>query len=75
MQEEIYEYVDKLLPIEQYLITENKNMQMSKNTAGVKCPNCGSENIFVRAKQMRSADETKTKFYTCIDCHFTWKLG
>ena len=75
MQEKIYEYVDTQMPIERYFITANEQTQRSKNTYGVNCPNCKSNNIFMQAKQTRSADETKTKFYTCLDCNYTWKLG
>lgn len=45
-----------------------------KNTVGIKCKQCGSENVYVESKQVRSADEAMTKFYTCLDCKFQWRF-
>ena len=39
-----------------------------KNTSGVVCSNCGSENLHVELKQTRSADEEATSIYKCLDC-------
>ena len=46
-----------------------------KNTVGVNCKTCKSDNIYVVSKQLRSADEATTKIYTCLDCGYTWRVG
>lgn len=48
-------------------------IQLIKNTYGVKCPQCKSENVHVEQVQIRSADEGATNFYECLDCHYKWK--
>ena len=47
---------------------------MVKNTVGIKCKVCGSDNIYVESRQMRSADEAMTKFYTCLNCGNKWRF-
>lgn len=48
-------------------------MTLFKNTVGVKCPKCGSENVYVESKQKRAGDEAETKIYTCLTCKKIWK--
>ena len=45
-----------------------------KNTFGIKCKQCGSENIYMESKQTRSADEATTKIYECLDCGNMWRV-
>ena len=44
-----------------------------KNTVGIKCKKCQSENIYSESRQTRSADEAMTIFFTCLNCGFKWK--
>ena len=43
-----------------------------KNTADRRCKKCGSDNIYVESRQTRSADETTTKIYECLNCGDRW---
>jgi DNA-directed RNA polymerase subunit M/transcription elongation factor TFIIS len=52
--------------------TNNINT-LVKNTDGVTCKICKSDNVNVIQKQIRSADEGSTNFYTCIDCGNKWR--
>lgn len=48
---------------------------MIKNTVGIHCKNCHSDNVHVYTKQTRSADEASTKFYTCLNCGNKWSVN
>ena len=48
---------------------------MIKNTVGVKCKVCGSDNVNLFTKQTRSADEASSRFYTCLNCGNKWRVG
>ena len=39
------------------------------------CFKCGSSNVFSVAKQIRSADEGRSIFNECCDCHNNWRDG
>lgn len=53
---------------------QDKIDTMIKNTVNIKCKACGSDNVFVESKQVRSADEAMTKFYTCLNCGNKWRF-
>ncbi|XP_038886279.1 DNA-directed RNA polymerase I subunit RPA12-like isoform X1 [Benincasa hispida] len=48
------------------LIDEEK-MQLSKERR--RCEKCGNDEAWFESRQMRSADEGQTTFYTCTKCH------
>ena len=39
------------------------------------CFICGNNNVFSIAKQVRSADEGRSVFNECRDCHNKWRDG
>lgn len=53
---------------------QDKIVTMIKNTVGIKCKQCGSDNVYVESRQVRSADEAMTKFYTCLNCGNKWRF-
>ena len=60
------------IPIDAF--KQDKIVTMIKNTVGIKCKQCGSDNVYVESKQVRSADEAMTKFYTCLNCGNKWRF-
>lgn len=47
---------------------------MFKNTVEIICKRCGSDNVYVESRQVRSADEAMTKFYECLHCGNRWRV-
>ncbi|MEM0026395.1 MAG: transcription factor S [Ignisphaera sp.] len=39
----------------------------------VRCPKCGSEEVYAWQMQTRAADEPPTTFYKCAKCGHTWR--
>lgn len=37
------------------------------------CPECGNGKAYWELRQMRSADEAPSRFYTCTKCGHTWR--
>jgi len=44
-------------------------------TTKVRCPNpdCDSDRARYEMKQIRSADESETRFFTCVECGHKWR--
>jgi len=42
-------------------------------TTRERCPECGNERAFYEMKQIRSADESETRFFTCTECEHKWR--
>ncbi|KAF4584539.1 DNA-directed RNA polymerase I core subunit rpa12 [Pleurotus pulmonarius] len=40
-----------------------------------KCPECGHMEAYSKDKQLRSADEGTTVFYTCAACNHGWRVN
>ena len=53
----------------------SSKMELVKNTVGVKCGKCGSEDVNAFSKQIRAGDEATTVFYTCLSCGCRWRVG
>jgi DNA-directed RNA polymerase subunit M len=42
-------------------------------TTTAKCPECGNNVAYWWLRQLRSADESETRFFKCTKCHATWR--
>lgn len=42
-------------------------------TTSAKCPECGNNTASWWLRQLRSADESETRFFKCTKCKFTWR--
>jgi DNA-directed RNA polymerase subunit M len=42
-------------------------------TTRTRCPECGNDRAFYEMKQIRSADESETRFFTCTECEHKWR--
>lgn len=71
IQTAINQYLYDSVPISAF-IQETLNTKV-KNTVGIKCHKCGSDNVFSESRQTRSGDEAMTIFYTCLNCGQKWK--
>ena len=42
-------------------------------TTNARCDECGNDRAFYEMKQIRSADESETRFFTCTECSHKWR--
>ncbi|WP_178916492.1 transcription factor S [Natronomonas gomsonensis] len=42
-------------------------------TTKVNCPKCGHDRARYEMKQIRAADESETRFFTCVECDHKWR--
>jgi len=42
-------------------------------TTDARCPECGNDRAFWEMKQIRAADESETRFFTCTECDHKWR--
>jgi DNA-directed RNA polymerase subunit M len=42
-------------------------------TTKTRCPECGNDRAYWEMKQIRSADESETRFFTCTECGHKWR--
>lgn len=42
-------------------------------TTKTRCPECGHDRARYEMKQIRSADESETRFFTCTECGHNWR--
>jgi len=73
IQDDINVVLDEICPIEAF--RQDVINTKVKNTVGIHCRKCGSEDIYCESRQTRSADEATTKFYTCLNCGNKWKMN
>ena len=73
IQTAINQQLYETIPISAF-IQETINT-MVKNTVGIHCRKCNSDNVYSMSRQTRSADEAMTVFYTCLNCGNKWKIN
>ncbi|PSQ65960.1 MAG: transcription factor TFIIS [Halobacteriales archaeon SW_9_67_24] len=42
-------------------------------TTDVECPECGNDRAYWYMQQIRSADESETRFFVCTECEHSWR--
>jgi transcription factor S len=42
-------------------------------TTEVHCPECGNDRAYWYLQQIRSADESETRFFVCTECEHRWR--
>jgi DNA-directed RNA polymerase subunit M len=42
-------------------------------TTEARCPECGHDRARYEMKQIRAADESETRFFTCTECDHKWR--
>lgn len=42
-------------------------------TTETPCPECGNDRAFYYMQQIRSADESETRFFICTECEHRWR--
>lgn len=42
-------------------------------TTEAQCPECGNDEAYWYLQQTRSADESETRFYICVECDHRWR--
>ena len=73
IQSEINKKLYQTIPISAF-VEDTINTKV-KNTVGVVCRKCGSDNVFSESRQTRSGDEATTIFFTCLNCGNKWKMN
>ncbi|WP_101297702.1 transcription factor S [Halegenticoccus soli] len=42
-------------------------------TTDARCPECGNDTAYWYMQQIRSADESETRFFVCTECEHKWR--
>ena len=72
LQEALNKDLFENIPMDAFI--QERVQLMVKNTVGIRCRKCGSDDINCESRQMRSADEATTKIYTCLNCGNKWRV-
>ncbi len=66
----------------EYIVTEDQEAsEVIESTKGestlpkstVDCPECDNDEAFWYLQQIRSADESETRFFICTECEYKWR--
>ena len=66
----------------EYVITEDQEASEIIESGGgssglptteVQCPNCDNNEAYWYLQQIRSADESETRFFVCTECEHKWR--
>ncbi len=49
------------------------DMDQGLPTTTARCPECGNNVAYWWLRQLRSADESETRFFKCTKCNATWR--
>ena len=71
LQDLINEKLFKMIKIENFKTKAIKTLV--RNTFGIYCPICGSDNVHEDVKQLRAGDEQADHIYKCLNCGNTGK--
>ena len=66
---------------DQYVVTDSQEaseiIESSEETSlpetDARCPECGNDRAYWYMQQIRSADESETRFFICSDCEYKWR--
>lgn len=73
LQERLNAKIDEYFPPDNFVQAGDMEKRI-KNTYGIICNKCKSDNIYESADQGgRSADEIGAVYYTCLNCGFKWR--
>jgi len=53
--------------------TSDVDVEEMGATTETRCPECGNDRAFWEMKQIRAADESETRFFTCTECEHRWR--
>lgn len=54
-------------------IIESSGDNVGLPTTTVTCPECGHDEAYWYLQQLRSADESETRFFVCTSCEYRWR--
>ena len=66
----------------QFVVTDNQQVsEVIESTGGdtglptttTTCPSCGNDEAYWYLQQIRSADESETRFFVCTACEHRWR--
>ncbi|MFB6136786.1 MAG: transcription factor S [Halobacteriaceae archaeon] len=55
------------------LIEKDGEEESSLPTTDATCPECGNDRAYWYLQQIRSADESETRFFVCTECERKWR--
>ncbi len=55
------------------IIVDDDTNLITMPTITVRCSECGNRTAEWWMRQLRSADESETRFFRCTKCKFTWR--